>query len=821
MAPCRALWLLLTSVAMPISLSDLAKRLTPATTTLLLGAGASMPCGAPSAADLAEYLTRELDASVDASLGLATAAELLELKVGRKAIMEALRSRLSGMKPSGGIAAIPRYRWRALYTTNYDRVVESAYRSAGAELAVVRSDFDMDVLESSAGIPYFKIHGCLSQDRGFGHQASMILTDSDYETFSRFREAIFDRMKYELEAGSVVIIGHSLRDPHIRDIVRRVAAIQQQVRRSNRVHLLIYNADPDIATLYERQGITVAFGGIDELFDAFADAMQPLPLATAAPATALPTPLLASTREVSTLLATVTPNAKRLFTGGEASYADIQAGYTFARTAETELTVRVIDNKAPVVITGVAGVGKTTMARRLLAALQSRGFVAWEHRAEMPLRPEQWASVDASLRTAGLRGVLLLDDVTRNQRRANELVAELWKGPTPPALSVLCTAEVGKWNVLVKRPEFFKFAGPRRLEALTENELLSLIDLLDSSDEINRLVEPTFRNLSRADKALHLRRRCESDMFVCLKNMFGFENLDNILLREFSDLSMAHQDVYRHVAAMHAAGIEVHRQLVIRTLGIETSSLLSMYDSLDGLIHEEDHSATDGIYTWRTRHRTIAETLAAYKFANQRELVDLFQRIIDGLNPAVVLERRSVSELCTSDYGIPRVHNVEQRIRLYESLIASTPDERVPRHRLVREFLDAEQLVPAEVALEEAVRIVGLDPPLQRYRVLLLLHKARTSTKMARTDREALLLRAKEQAEAGISRFKNNFYSYFIFDEVAREYLELTGDRSWVRLSCDYMAKAYEDLLDPGILSRLQKSERLLDRHGAGNSVQQ
>ena len=53
---------------------------------------------------------------------------------------------------------------------------------------------------------------------------------------------------------------------------------------------------------------------------------------------------------------------------------------------------------------------------------------------------------------------------------------------------------------------------------------------------------------------------------MCLKNIFGFEELDDILLSEFKGLPEEAQDIYRYVCAIQAMGGKVHRQLIVRLL---------------------------------------------------------------------------------------------------------------------------------------------------------------------------------------------------------------------------------------------------------------
>ena len=75
-------------------------------------------------------------------------------------------------------------------------------------------------------------------------------------------------------------------------------------------------------------------------------------------------------------------------------------------------------------------------------------------------------------------------------------------------------------------------------------------------------------------------------MFVCMRNIFASESFDDIILREFAELPGAYQDIYRHVAALEDAGVRVHRQLVIRLLGLPMAAIAGILEMLTDIVTE-------------------------------------------------------------------------------------------------------------------------------------------------------------------------------------------------------------------------------------------
>lgn len=201
---------------LPPDMAELAGRVAPQSTVLLLGAGASIPSGAPSGTDLAREVSVRLAGRV-VSEDLMEASTLLEARYGRPALVAAVREVLNPLKPAGGLMALARQPWSAIYTTNFDRLVELAYSRADRRITPVRSNFEYGAAAATDATPLFKLHGCVTQDAADGHQSRMVLTENDYDEYEAFRQAVFQRFALDTTAMDVLVIGQSLRDKHLRD----------------------------------------------------------------------------------------------------------------------------------------------------------------------------------------------------------------------------------------------------------------------------------------------------------------------------------------------------------------------------------------------------------------------------------------------------------------------------------------------------------------------------------------------------------------------------------------------------------------------------
>lgn len=793
---------------MPISLEALKAQVDPKRTVLLLGAGASIPSGAPSSAGLAARLWREVAHEDPQSEDLMDTASVLERRYGRRPVVDEIVDSLKDLRPVGGILGIPQFDWSAVFTTNFDQLMEKAYKISNKELTAIRSNYDFTNREPQVtGTLLYKIHGCITQDRALGHKSSMIITEDDYADFERYRQTIFSTMQTMMLTNSVVVVGQSLRDRHLHDLIRKVLSLRQEGVESE-VFVVVYDRDDLRAPLHEDKGARIVFGGIDEFVHLFGQdlARRSTEERTETGEFQLPISLVSTAHDVS-IRSTQEPNVLRMFNGGPATFADIRAGATFERSRFADVVSHLLDLTTPLVaIVGAAGVGKTTFARQIALEASNRGFATWEHRNEFAFRASHWIDVEAELRTSGGTGVLLLDECTHYLRQANILVDALG-AVDEPALRLIMTANAAQWTPRLKSPVIFRKGLTLELSRLDNVEINSLINLYQRNTDVGKLVDRNFRRLPRQSQISRLREKCGADMFVCLTNIFGNDNLDTILLTEFDELDESFQDYYRYVAALEAVGTRVHRQLLMRMLSIGAQQVSYALDGLSGIIDEYDIKPDLGIYGWSTRHIVIARKITDYKFSNFEELEQLFDAIIDNINPAIPIELQSIRDLCDTEFGIGRLGDTRSRQRLYRRLIAVAEGERIPWHRLVRELLEHGGLEDTEYALRSALDAVGSDGPLDRFKVRLLLARAERTAGINDEDRLALVRRAYQTAEANIGHHRNDKFTYRALCEVAVELVRRGESPYILDEAITKFREAADRILDPEMDRQLRHFE--------------
>lgn len=625
----------------------------------------------------------------------------------------------------------------------------------------------------------------------------MILTLEDYDSCADYRQLIYKRLETDFAGGTAVVIGHSLQDADIQEILRESIKLQRGQGAPGKAHLLMYHIDSERAEIWRGRGArNVAQGDINSFAVELGKATAPSASSPAVGIGAqLPHALAPCTLNVRDQNSSSSP--RRLFYGATATYGDIRDGLTFERDDERRLAG---SGAKFLVITGVSGTGKSTLSRRVMSRLLTEApeVELYEHRTEFPFQDIEWEKFEKCLSAEGRKAVLLVDNCPQFQRELNKLARKL---PVDSALRLVLSAETSTWKMRQKDARFFAESESVTLSRLSESELGRLLEIVRSKPALGELIEGDFLTQSAVDQSRILRRRCEADMFVCLKALFSADSLDQIVLREYAALDQGCQDIYRLTCALEAAGALPHRQMVLRLSGFELTQLTSALGVLEGLVEESETNEKLGIYSWRSRHEVIAQLISKYKYADPEELYALLDSVIDTANPTYYEESRTLREMCSASRGIRALSDSDQRLRLYRKISHVMPSDRVARHRLIGELLHEGLVADAEAELRKAVEDVGLDPPLQRYKVKIEIVRSR-SIGIMQEDRKAILNIALSEAETGIRNFPDSKYLYFALADAALEWNSLTGETGRMIWAAQILDEAYERLMDPDLVQK-------------------
>lgn len=794
---------------MSISLATMIEGIDPVNTVLFFGAGSSIPSGAPSVAKIIDRVGREFNIDTE-GFSLTEITSIAEAKRSRKELVGCLRSMFGHISVTGALLNLPLYQWRNIYTTNYDKLVEQSYEKNSKPLSVISSNYDFREQRYPEATKLYKLHGCIDKDVSDGNQSRIIVSESDYDNTSEYREFLWDAFKHDLNGGNIVIIGYSLADSHIKDIVDRAVANNNKSYSPASINLVLYKKDENRASLLERRGVKVSFGSIDDFFVELQKKNAPNTLVYKSTGDPLDnySALQPVTLKIDDELKNIEKNVGAMFQGWPATYSDIEANLTFDRTIIREVEAAVNDeSKLVSYLLGASGMGKSTSARKVILRLRNNGYHCWEHKGIHKLLFEEWRLVARSLKERKEKGILFIDDAHNHLYEINNLI-DLLSADDNYQLKVILTSTRNHWYPRIKTPSIFLKGVEFVLKKLDETEVEGLLSLVETHADLQLLIESSFSGFSRSERKRRLVAKCESDTFVCLKNIFASEQFDDIVLREYAELDENLQNIYKLVSAMESAGVIVHRQLVIRLLGISSEAVSASLVNLVDIIHEYTISDREGIYGWRGRHPVITDIISKYKMSDELEYYKLFEVVIDNIIPTYDVEIRTIKQLCSFDEGISRFPDKKLRNKLLRKMISKAPGERVPRHRLIRYLIDVNELEKAETEIRLFENDFKTDGPLERFKIILLLARSEKAKGILSEDRVAILEMARDRAVKAVDRYRNNKNIIKTYCDVGLEIFKRTVDSSVFDDAMKQLRDAEDRLGDPEITNSLINFER-------------
>ena len=317
---------------MSILLSEMIEGIDPSKTVLFFGSGSSIPSGAPSVSKVIDSVSR--DFNIDAEgYSLTEITSLAEEKRSRADLIRCLRKMFTKIHVTGALLNLPLYSWKNIYTTNYDRLIEQSYEKKDKPISVISSNYDFREQRYPEATKLYKLHGCIDKDISDGNSSRLIISEADYDNTSEYREALWDAFKHDLNGGCVVIVGYSLADHHIKDLVSRAISINNKSFSPASINLVLYTKDEGRAALFERRGVKVSFGSVDDFFIELQKRNKPSSLVYTSTGDPLDNKSILQpvTLRIDDELRNIDKNASAMFQGWPATYSDIKAQLTFDR----------------------------------------------------------------------------------------------------------------------------------------------------------------------------------------------------------------------------------------------------------------------------------------------------------------------------------------------------------------------------------------------------------------------------------------------------------------------------------------------------------
>jgi hypothetical protein len=197
---------------------EYSKKVMDGNAAIFAGAGLSQPAGYVNWKELLSEIADDLGLKVDREYDLIALAQYhhnqhrSRAKLNEKLVEEFTKDG----KPTENHTLIAQLPIHAVWTTNYDTLIEDAFKAQHKRVDIKITPENIAQTHAGIDVTVFKMHGDVSQP----HEA--VITKDDYEKYHLRRELFTVRLKGDLVSLTFLFLGFSFTDPNIDFILSRI-----------------------------------------------------------------------------------------------------------------------------------------------------------------------------------------------------------------------------------------------------------------------------------------------------------------------------------------------------------------------------------------------------------------------------------------------------------------------------------------------------------------------------------------------------------------------------------------------------------------------
>jgi len=668
---------------------------------LVLGAGASMEAKddsgrhPPSGGQLARLIASEFLGEGYDKHQLNEIAELAISEKSLPAVQDFIVKQLEGIPPSDAHQILSTFRWRGIATTNYDDLVEQAYRnnqSAAQTLVPFRENDERidEKMRQTNAVAYLKLHGCISQPHR--DDLPFILTTDQYIEHRSNRSRLFDRLKEWATECTLLFVGYTLKDSTIRTLLLDISS---SVASRSRFYIVLPSFTDPEKRYWESRRISALEGTSSSLCTAIDSAvtdvfrgMRPsTPTGTLAISERFARPHTLSENclafveneidYVRGLNAVATIEPKDFYRGVCEPWSAIEQELDVRRRLNDTLLADcfLADDLQQVTLTlvkGHAGSGKSIFLHRL----------AWDaaknHDCNCLFLRESGIVNAAALtelaNTCNERIYLFVDDAITRSTDLHRVLSSLLD--TTAQVSIIAAARTNEWNGYdgLLRDDVTNEAI---LHYLSEKEIDLLIALLEKNNSLFELENKTPEERKEA-----FVKRAGRQLLVALYEATHGKQFENIICDEFNSIiPRAAQDIYRSICVLFRFGVPVRAGVVSRIHGVPFERFKERFlGPLENVVRSiTDPNTGDTAYV--ARHRQIAEIVFQEAIGDTQDRYDEYMKCLRHLNIDYASDRNAFNQMVRGRSLLNMFSDPSMVTAIYDCAIEKAPDNSLVLHQ--------------------------------------------------------------------------------------------------------------------------------------------
>lgn len=672
---------------------------------LFLGAGASRDANHPKGEKIPQG-DRLRDLIADKFLGgalkdkpLTTVSAIASREAGLAAFQLYVHDLFQPYEPADFHLMIPQFRWRVVATTNFDLIIERAYKESKSSLQTLvktvkdGDSFDLRLSRETNPVGFYKLHGCI--DHYADLDIPLILGSEQYANYEKNRVRFYARFRDLGMDYPIIFAGYSISDPHIQRFLFDLT--DQQIGRPP-----YYMVSPDLTDFEVRYwggyNVVCIKATLQQLLAALDNAIpktaRAVPIAVGGGTLSIRrhyrvseadepqlivSYLEADAKHIHSGLAPPLQDPAEFYRGYDNGFGCIVQNLDAKRAVTDSVLVDAVllsdEDRKPAelfMLKGPAGNGKTVALKRIAweAGVTYEQLVFYAE-SSAGIRIDPLAEIH---RLTGKRIFLFVDHVALFRNEVRDLLSAARSKSIP--LTIIGTERDNEWSIYCEHLESFLIQD-FSVRYLSESEIKDLLVLLERHRALGLL-----ETYSQQDRIHSFTHGAERQLLVALHEATLGIPFEDIVVDEFRRIEpAAAQELYLDICALHQFGAPVRAGLISRASGIGFEQFSKEFiRPLENVVRiVEDKHTKDIHYT--SRHRHVAEILFNRVLPAPDDRFDLLARLLKAINVDYSSDRETFARMIRGRGIVELFSNIELGRLFYDRVQDASPNDPFVSHQ--------------------------------------------------------------------------------------------------------------------------------------------